>query len=166
MTLAKVDVTPVTQVAADAGDTSAVLRLPTVSAARSVWFEADANSASRTAARRGTIVCFGLAIRPPLWTCPEHCRNCLAGLCKTRGLTVHSVEFIVAVVRVQQSGLPGRTQARTSSTIGGAVLRRVCSGKVRSAPWERPISHRPGAALLARANEMIGMARPREMSDL
>jgi hypothetical protein len=54
MTLAKVDVTPVTQVAADAEDNSAVLRLPTVSAARSVWFEADANSPNRTAARRGT----------------------------------------------------------------------------------------------------------------
>src|SRR5215831_20938754 len=63
--LAKVDVTPVTQVAADAEDTSAVLRLPTVSAARSVWCEADANSANRTAARRGTVVCFGLVIRPP-----------------------------------------------------------------------------------------------------
>jgi hypothetical protein len=42
MTLAKVDVTPVAQVAADAEDNSAALRLPTVSAARSVWFEADA----------------------------------------------------------------------------------------------------------------------------
>jgi hypothetical protein len=46
-TLVKVGVTLVTHVAADAEDTSAVLRLPTVSAARSAWFEADANSASR-----------------------------------------------------------------------------------------------------------------------
>ena len=65
MTLAKVDVTPVTHVAADAEDNSPALRLPTVSAARSVWFEADANSANRTAGRRGTIVCFGLVIRSP-----------------------------------------------------------------------------------------------------
>jgi hypothetical protein len=61
--LAKVWFTPVTHVSADAEDTSAVLRLPTVSAARSVWFEADANSASRTAARRGIMVRFRLAIR-------------------------------------------------------------------------------------------------------
>jgi hypothetical protein len=58
MTWAKVGLTLVTQVAADAEDNSAVLTPPTVSAARSVWFEADANSASRTADRRGTIVCF------------------------------------------------------------------------------------------------------------
>jgi hypothetical protein len=64
-TLAKVGLTLVTHVAADAEDTIAVLRLPTVSAARSVWLEADANSANRTAGRRGTIVCFCLAIRPP-----------------------------------------------------------------------------------------------------
>jgi hypothetical protein len=64
-TLAKVAVTPVTHVAAEAEDNSPALRLPTVSAARSVWFEADANSANTTAARRGTIVCFGLAIRRP-----------------------------------------------------------------------------------------------------
>jgi len=30
--------------------------------------------------------------------------------------TVHSVEFVVAVVRMQQSGFPGRTLARTEST--------------------------------------------------
>ena len=73
MALAKVAVVPVTHVAAEAEDDSAALRLPTVSAARSVWFEADANSANTTAARRGTIVCFGLVIpRPPeVWTCPE-----------------------------------------------------------------------------------------------
>ena len=73
MTLAKVAVVPVTHVAADADDNSGALRLPTVSAARSVWFETDANSASRTAARRGTIVCFGLVIPPPpkVWACPE-----------------------------------------------------------------------------------------------
>jgi hypothetical protein len=58
MTLAKVGLTLVTHVAAEAEDTSAVLRLPTVTAARSVWFEADANSANRTVGRRGTIVCF------------------------------------------------------------------------------------------------------------
>ena len=71
--LAKVGLTLVTHVAADAEDTSAVLRLPTVSAARSVWCEADANSANRTAGRRGTIVCFRLVIpRPPeVWACPE-----------------------------------------------------------------------------------------------
>jgi hypothetical protein len=69
---------------------------------------------------------------------------------------VHSVEFVVAVVKVQQSGLAGRPQARTSATTGGGVvLRCVCSGKVRSAPWERPIGHRPGAAVLARADEVI-----------
>jgi hypothetical protein len=60
MTFAKVDITPVTQVAADAEDNSAALRLPMASAARSVWFEADANSVSRTAARRGTIAHFAL----------------------------------------------------------------------------------------------------------
>jgi hypothetical protein len=69
MTLAKVGLTLVTHVAAEAEDNSPALRpptVPTVSAARSVWFEADANSANRTAGRRGTIVCFGLAIRPLL----------------------------------------------------------------------------------------------------
>src|SRR5262245_23638398 len=70
ITGANVGVTLVTHVAADAEDTSAVLRLPTVSAARSVWFEADANSANRTAARRGTMVCFCLAIRPPCLDLP------------------------------------------------------------------------------------------------
>src|SRR6516165_5719977 len=71
--LAKVGLTLVTHVAADAEDDSAALRLPTVSAARSVWCEADANSANRTAGRRGTIVCFRLVIpRPPeVWACPE-----------------------------------------------------------------------------------------------
>ena len=65
MTLAKVAVVPVTHVAAEAEDDSPALRLPTVSAARSVWFEADANSANRTAARRAFIMCVGLAISPP-----------------------------------------------------------------------------------------------------
>ena len=37
----------------------------------------------------------------------------------------------------------------------GVVLRCVCSGEVRSAPWERPIGHRPGA-VLARADEVSG----------
>jgi hypothetical protein len=64
-TFAKVGLTLVTHVAADAEYTSPVFRLPTVSAARSVWFEADANSASRTPARRGTIVRFGLIITRP-----------------------------------------------------------------------------------------------------
>jgi hypothetical protein len=66
-TLAKVAVTPVTHVAAEAEDKSPTLRLPTVptvSAARSVWFEADDNNANRTAARRGFIMCVGLAICP------------------------------------------------------------------------------------------------------
>jgi len=63
MTLAKVGLTLVTHVAADAEDTSAALKLPTVTAARSVWCEADANSANRTAGRRGTILCSRLAIR-------------------------------------------------------------------------------------------------------
>ena len=61
--------TLVTHVAADAEDNSPTLRLPTVptvTAARSVWFEADANSANRTPARRGIMVCFDLAITPPL----------------------------------------------------------------------------------------------------
>jgi len=71
MTLAKVGLTLVTHVAAEAEDNGAVLRLPTVSAARSVWFEADANSANITAARRGTIVCFGLVIPALPKTCPE-----------------------------------------------------------------------------------------------
>ena len=73
VTVPVVEVTPVTHVAAEAEDNSPALRLPTVSAERSVWFEADDNSANRTAARRGTIVCFGLVIpRPPeVWTCPE-----------------------------------------------------------------------------------------------
>ena len=83
-TLAKVEVTPVTHVAAEAEDNSPALRLPTVSAERSVWFEADDNSANRTAARRGIIMCFGLAI------CPSYksglCRNCLAKPCKRHGL--------------------------------------------------------------------------------
>jgi hypothetical protein len=61
-TVTKFGVTLVTHVAADAEDTSAVLRLPTVNVARSVWFEADANSAN-SAARRVAIVCFGLVIR-------------------------------------------------------------------------------------------------------
>src|SRR5262249_10740971 len=68
-TLAKVGLTLVTHVAADAEDNSPTLRLPTVptvTAARSVWFEADANSANRTPARRGIMVCFDLAITPPL----------------------------------------------------------------------------------------------------
>jgi hypothetical protein len=64
-TLAKVELTPVTHVSAEAEDNSPALRLPTVSAARSVWFEADDNSANRTAARRGFIMCVGLAIYPP-----------------------------------------------------------------------------------------------------
>jgi hypothetical protein len=72
-TLAKVELTPVTHVSAEAEDNSAVLRLPTLSAARSVWFEADANSANRTAARRGTIVCFGLAIPPHPLTSLDLC---------------------------------------------------------------------------------------------
>lgn len=63
MTLAKVDVTPVTQVAADADDNSGALKLPTVSAARSVWLEADANN--RTAARRGNIMRLRLVIPAP-----------------------------------------------------------------------------------------------------
>jgi hypothetical protein len=54
MTLAKVAVVPVRHVAAEAEDDSAALRLPTVNVARSVWFEADVNSANKTAARRGT----------------------------------------------------------------------------------------------------------------
>jgi hypothetical protein len=52
-TLAKVWFTPVTHVSAEAEANSAALRLPTVSAARSVRLEADANSANRTAGRRG-----------------------------------------------------------------------------------------------------------------
>jgi hypothetical protein len=64
-TLVKPVFTSVTHVAAEAEDNSPALRLPTVSAARSVWFEADANSANRTVGRRGTIVCFGLAIPRP-----------------------------------------------------------------------------------------------------
>jgi hypothetical protein len=79
MTLAKVAVVPVTHVAAETEDNSPALRLPTVSAARSVWFEADANSVNRTADRRGTIVCFGLVIPAPrgldlpgvMQNCPE-----------------------------------------------------------------------------------------------
>jgi hypothetical protein len=68
-TLAEVEVTPVTHVSAEAEDNSPALRLPTVSAARSVWFEADDNSANRTAARRGIIICVGLAICPlRVWT--------------------------------------------------------------------------------------------------
>jgi hypothetical protein len=70
MTGTKVGVTLVTHVAPDAGDTSAVLRLPTVSAARSAWFEADANSASRTPARRGTMVRSDLAIPSPRESAP------------------------------------------------------------------------------------------------
>src|SRR5262245_24292033 len=65
MTGANVGVTLVTHVAAEAEDNSPTLRLPTVptvTAATSVWFEADANSANRTAPRRGTIACFGLVI--------------------------------------------------------------------------------------------------------
>jgi hypothetical protein len=65
MTFAKVDVTPGTQVAADAEDDSTALRLLMMSAARSVWFEAEANSTSRTAARRDTIARFGLVISSP-----------------------------------------------------------------------------------------------------
>ena len=83
-TLAKVEVTPVTHVAAEAEDNSPALRLPTVSAERSVWFEADDNSANRTAARRGIIMCFGLAICPPYES--GLCRNCLAKPCKRHGL--------------------------------------------------------------------------------
>jgi hypothetical protein len=111
-TLAKVEVTPVTHVAAEAEDNSPALRLPTVSAERSVWFEADDNSANRTAARRGIIMCFGLAILPPLrvWTLQKLFGKTLQ---KAWITTVHSVEFVVAVVRKQQSGLPGRTLART-----------------------------------------------------
>src|SRR5262245_50537401 len=99
MALVNVGLTLVTHVAADAEDTSAVLRLPTVSAARSVWFEADANSANRTAGRRGIIVCFCLDIRPP-WTCPEYCRNCLAAPCQN---AFAFGRIFGAVVRVQQS---------------------------------------------------------------
>src|SRR5262249_26118322 len=148
-TLAKVVVTPVTHVAAEAEDNSPALRLPTVSAARSVWFEADANSASRTAARRGTIVCFGLVIRPPsgVLTCPEHCRTCLAKLCKTRGLNR-------AIGRICFDCCKGATIRFTRAHAGkdkchygwgpwGSPPLR-CSGKVRSAPLSRPISHRPG----------------------
>src|SRR5262249_9927493 len=57
---ARVAVPPVTHVVAEAEENGGALRLPTVSAERSVCFEADANSAKRTAGRRGTIVCFGL----------------------------------------------------------------------------------------------------------
>jgi hypothetical protein len=64
-TLAEVEVTPVTHVSAEAEDNSPALRLPTVNVARSVWFEADDNSANRTAARRGFIMCVGLAIFAP-----------------------------------------------------------------------------------------------------
>jgi hypothetical protein len=64
-TVVMVGVTLVTHVAADAEDTSAVLRLPTVNKTRIVWFEADANSASRTAARRGTMLPLGLVIPAP-----------------------------------------------------------------------------------------------------
>jgi hypothetical protein len=65
MTWAKVGLTLVTHVAPDAEDTSAVLRLPTVSATRSVWFEADANKANRTAGRPASIMRFGLIIPRP-----------------------------------------------------------------------------------------------------
>lgn len=64
-TLVEVWLTPVRHVSAEAEASTPPLRPPTVSAARSVWFEADDNSANRTAARRGIIMCFGLAIRPP-----------------------------------------------------------------------------------------------------
>src|SRR6516225_3081942 len=104
-TLAKVAVTPVTHVAAEAEDNSPALRLPTVSAARSVWFEADANSASRTAGRRGTIVSFRLAIRPPYES--GLALNIAATVWQHRAkrviATAHSLEFVIAVVRVQQS---------------------------------------------------------------
>jgi hypothetical protein len=111
-TLAKVELTPVTHVSAEAEDNSPALRLPTVSAERSVWFEADDNSANRTAARRRIIMCFGLAIRPPL-TSLDFAETVWQNLAKGMDYNVHSVEFVVAVVRMQQSGLPGRTLART-----------------------------------------------------
>jgi hypothetical protein len=80
MTGTKVGVTLVTHVAADAEDTSAVLRLPTVSAAKSVWFEADANSASRTPARRATILCLVITRPHESTLVLYYARNCLADL--------------------------------------------------------------------------------------
>jgi len=112
----KVGVTLVTHVAPDAGDTSAVLRLPTVSAARSAWFEADANSANRTAVRRGTMVRFGLVIpRPPesalvliiaqtVWQIRVKRIDCRA-----------FGRLVVAVVKPQHHILPMCTQASTSA---------------------------------------------------
>jgi hypothetical protein len=96
--LAKVGLTLVTHVAADAEDTSAVLRLPTVSAARRDWFEADANSASKTAARRGTVVRFGLVIPAPHERrLPLSMLKCIAELPLASPIGVQSIYFSLPV---------------------------------------------------------------------
>jgi len=68
---------------------------------------------------------------------------------------VHSVEFVWAVVRVQQSGLAGAPAGECHYGWRGSPPLRLFRLELRSAPWERPIGYRPGAAVLARADEVV-----------
>jgi hypothetical protein len=137
-TLAKVGLTPVIQVAAEAEDNSPALRLPKVSAARSVWFEVDANSANTATARRGTIVCFGSAIRPAPYYDSDLPIAELFGRTFSKRVNYDCAfgEFVVTVVRGQQSGLSGRTRSTTGSVeLGCEALFR--NGRLATVPVGR-----------------------------
>ena len=152
----KVGVTLVTHVAPDAGDTSAVLRLPTVSAARSAWFEADANSANRTAVRRGTMVRFGLLIpRPPesalvliiaqtVWQIRVKRIDCRAfgrlcrGCCKTATIftNVHAGEHECTMAAARCAAVILSSEAKES-------------GDIPRAGWDRQRRRARGSAILS-----------------